>query len=85
MDANDPFFALLKHIGPVLPVLIWALARGATESQPPATPRDRMTDTRDIARSVSSWRTPGRGRTRGNPPPSPSPRSDPMWDRDLDG
>ena len=84
MDSTDPFFALLRHIGPWLPILIWTLARSANESQPTTAPRDRMADTRDIARSVSSWSS-GQGRRRGNPRPTPSPRSDPMWDRELDG
>jgi hypothetical protein len=43
-----------------------------------------MTEPREIARSVSEWRTSRSGSRRDSPPPTPSPRSHPMWDRELD-
>ena len=86
MDRHDPIRTLLKHLGPMLPIFVWSLVRALTEGRQTQSPREeRMANTREFARSVSSWQRPGRGTTRGNRPPTPSPRSDPMWDRELDG
>jgi hypothetical protein len=68
-----------------------AIARAVSEWQnPSASETDRRqsehrVDTRAIARAVSEWQTPTPSRRLNVPVRPESQRSDPMWDRELDG
>jgi hypothetical protein len=87
MDSANLLAEILKGITPLLPITIWLLARRAIQSRPssPSPAQGRMTNTQEIATSVSGWSTTAAERRGGSPPPTPSPHSNPMWDRELDG
>jgi hypothetical protein len=84
MDSRNPFMDLLTN-----PVLIWfaiwGISRLLSGSQRAPTTMGRMADSREIARSVSGWGTRAPRRRGRTPAPTPSPRSHPLWDRELDG
>jgi len=87
MDPTDILAEILKGMTPLLRMMVWSLARSAINGRPssPSSAHGRMADTREIAGSVGGWSAPAAGRRGGSLPPAPSPRSDPMWDRELDG
>src|SRR5262245_40702715 len=85
MYSHEHITGLLQHFPVVLWVLVWMLSRSASESRPSPPRSEPRLDTRGIARSVSGWRTASRRRRHEEPAPTPSPRSHPLWDRELDG
>jgi hypothetical protein len=84
MDSHDPITGLLRHPF-VLWALVWAISRLFSSRQASRSSSNRMGDTREIATTVSGWRDSSRWRRDQSPVPTPSPRSHPLWDRELDG
>jgi hypothetical protein len=86
MTTNDSSWWLLFRIAQFALIAFWIFARNTAEEGRPSRPRqERMADFRTLARTVSGWSRPTVRRRAGAPLSTPSPRSHPMWDRDLDG
>jgi hypothetical protein len=69
----------------VIWIVLWLIFRGATGGRSgPSAPEHRV-DVRAIARSSDRRRAASRSRRNDFPVPTPSPRSHPLWDRELDG
>jgi hypothetical protein len=69
----------------VIWIVIWLIYRGASGGRSSSGAAEHRVDVQAIARSSDRRRTVARSRQNNIPVPAPSPRSHPMWDRDLDG
>jgi hypothetical protein len=86
MATNDSSWWLVFRIVQFALIAYWIFARNTSEEGRPSRPRqERMADSRALARTVSGWSRPTVWRRRRDPLPTPSPRSHPLWDRELDG
>jgi hypothetical protein len=85
MEFSEIINGILRCIGPLMAIFIFANCRGVPRhgrrSRADARPRETI-DLQEIARN---WNAPRRGARRDSPAISISTRSDPMWDRELDG
>jgi hypothetical protein len=86
MDFHEPFGGIFRHFPfGIVWLLIWMIARGASENRPGSRAPEHRVDVDAIARNSSRRRTPSRSRRDPSPVLTPSPRSHPLWDRELDG
>jgi hypothetical protein len=85
MVSHNPIMGLMHYLPFVGWIIFWIISRGASESRPSPPAPDPRFDTWRIATSVSGWHTSSRPRRHESPVPTPSPRSHPLWDRELDG
>lgn len=83
MDSPDGIFLLGKIISVAVIYAAYASRRDSAAEAPPRR-RGAMTDAPTFARTVGGWRTSRRRRAGDAPQPTPFPRSDPMYDRELD-
>jgi hypothetical protein len=86
MDSHDPFWGFLRHfpLG-IVWLFIWIIARDAFENRLDSRATQHRVDVEAIARNSSRRRASSRLRRDPSPVLTPSPRSHPLWDRELDG
>jgi hypothetical protein len=84
MELTDAIWSLIRLIGSVL-LAAWISSLNRPVRNSGVGGRNAMTDPRSLARTVGGWDRSTRRIPHDVPAPTFPPRSDPMWDRDLDG